>query len=89
MSIKDLKGDPWLNIDEKYPVGSRVKGKAVGVVEYGVFVELEPGLEGLLHVSEMSWDKKMRNPPSSYRKATCSIFRSSTSTRRRNGSPLG
>jgi small subunit ribosomal protein S1 len=62
VSIKDLKGDPWLNIDEKYPVGSKVKGKAVGVVEYGVFVELEPGLEGLLHVSEMSWDKKLRNP---------------------------
>jgi small subunit ribosomal protein S1 len=62
VSIKDLKGDPWLQIEEKYPVGSRVKGKAVGVVEYGVFVELEPGLEGLLHVSEMSWDKKMRNP---------------------------
>ncbi len=62
VSIKDLKGDPWAHIEEKYPVGSRVKGKAVGVVEYGVFVELEPGLEGLLHVSEMSWDKKLRNP---------------------------
>lgn len=62
VSIKDLKGDPWTRIDEKYPVGSRVKGRAVGIVEYGVFVELEPGLEGLLHVSEMSWDKKMRNP---------------------------
>ncbi|OPY75552.1 MAG: 30S ribosomal protein S1 [Syntrophorhabdus sp. PtaU1.Bin050] len=62
VSIKDLKGDPWARIDEKYPVGSKVKGKVVGVVEYGAFVELEPGLEGLLHVSEMSWDKKMRNP---------------------------
>ena len=62
VSIKDLKGDPWAHIEERYPVGSRVKGKAVGVVEYGVFVELEPGLEGLLHVSEMSWDKKLRNP---------------------------
>jgi small subunit ribosomal protein S1 len=62
VSVKDLKGDPWAHIEEKYPVGSRVKGKAVGVVEYGVFVELEPGLEGLLHVSEMSWDKKLRNP---------------------------
>ena len=56
------EGRPLAHIDEKYPVGSRVKGKAVGVVEYGVFVELEPGLEGLLHVSEMSWDKKVRNP---------------------------
>jgi len=62
VSIKDLKGDPWAHIEEKYPVSSRVKGKAVGVVEYGVFVEIEPGLEGLLHVSEMSWDKKLRNP---------------------------
>ena len=62
VSIKDLKGDPWAHIEGKYPVGSRVKGKAVGVVEYGVFVEIEPGLEGLLHVSEMSWDKKLRNP---------------------------
>jgi small subunit ribosomal protein S1 len=62
VSVKDLKGDPWARIEEKYPVGSKVKGKAVGVVEYGVFVELEPGLEGLLHVSEMSWDKKIRNP---------------------------
>ncbi len=62
VSIKDLKGDPWAHIEEKYPVASRVKGKAVGVVEYGVFVEIEPGLEGLLHVSEMSWDKKLRNP---------------------------
>ena len=62
VSIKDLKGDPWAHVDEKYPVGSRIKGKAVGIVEYGVFVELEPGLEGLLHVSEMSWDKKVRNP---------------------------
>lgn len=62
VSMKDLKGDPWTQIDEKYPIGSKVKGKAVGIVEYGVFVELEPGLEGLLHVSEMSWDKKVRNP---------------------------
>jgi len=62
LSVKDLKGDPWAHIEEKFPVGSRINGKAVGVVEYGVFVELEPGLEGLLHVSEMSWDKKVRNP---------------------------
>jgi small subunit ribosomal protein S1 len=62
VSIKDLKGDPWAQVEAKYPVGSRIKGKAVGIVEYGVFVELEPGLEGLLHVSEMSWDRKVRNP---------------------------
>jgi small subunit ribosomal protein S1 len=62
IGIKQLKGDPWLKVDEKYPIGARVKGKVVGVVEYGAFVELEPGLEGLLHVSEMTWDKKMKNP---------------------------
>jgi small subunit ribosomal protein S1 len=62
LGIKQLKGDPWLKVEERCPVGSKVKGKVVGVVEYGVFVELEAGLEGLLHVSEMSWDKKIRNP---------------------------
>ncbi len=62
VGIKQLKGDPWLKVEERYPIGSRVRGKVVGVVDYGVFVELEAGLEGLLHVSEMSWDKKVRNP---------------------------
>ena len=62
VGIKQLKGDPWLKVEEKYPVGSKVRGKVVGVVDYGVFVELEAGLEGLLHVTEMSWDKKVRNP---------------------------
>ncbi|HME43238.1 MAG TPA: 30S ribosomal protein S1 [Syntrophorhabdales bacterium] len=62
VGVKQLKGDPWLKVEERYPVGSRVRGKAVGVVDYGVFVELEAGLEGLLHVSEMSWDKKLKNP---------------------------
>jgi small subunit ribosomal protein S1 len=62
VGIKQLKGDPWLKVEERYSVGSKVRGKAVGVVDYGVFVELEAGLEGLLHVSEMSWDKKLKNP---------------------------
>jgi len=62
IGMKQLKTDPWVKIDERYPVGSRVKGKVVGLVEYGAFVELEQGLEGLLHVSEMSWDKKFKNP---------------------------
>ncbi|MGD0233094.1 MAG: 30S ribosomal protein S1 [Syntrophorhabdales bacterium] len=62
VGIKQLKGDPWLKVEERYPVGSKIRGKAVGVVDYGVFVELEAGLEGLLHVSEMSWDKKLKNP---------------------------
>jgi small subunit ribosomal protein S1 len=62
VGIKQLKSDPWLKIDEKYPEGSKVKGKVVGIVDYGVFVELEQGVEGLLHVSEMSWDRKLKNP---------------------------
>jgi len=62
VSIKQLKPDPWLKVDEKYPIGEKVKGKVVGIVDYGVFVELEQGVEGLLHISEMSWDKRIKNP---------------------------
>jgi small subunit ribosomal protein S1 len=62
VGIKQLKVDPWLKVEEKYPVKARVRGKVVGVVDYGVFVELEQGVEGLLHVSEMSWDRRVRNP---------------------------
>jgi small subunit ribosomal protein S1 len=87
IGMKQLKTDPWLKIDEKYPVGSRVKGKVVGIVEYGAFVELEQGLEGLLHVSEMSWDKKFKNPQSSSTRVTTWNSPSSRSTSRRNASP--
>jgi small subunit ribosomal protein S1 len=62
VSIKQLKQDPWLKIDEKYGIGTKIKGKVVGIVDYGVFVELEQGVEGLLHISEMSWDKRSKNP---------------------------
>jgi small subunit ribosomal protein S1 len=62
VSIKQLKQDPWLTIEEKYGIGTKVKGKIVGIVDYGVFVELEQGVEGLLHISEMSWDKRLKNP---------------------------
>ncbi len=62
VGIKQLKPDPWVNIEEKYPLKSKVKGKVVGIVDYGAFIELEQGLEGLLHISEMSWDRKLRNP---------------------------
>src|ERR1700682_3233219 len=54
--------DPWVNADQKYPAGGKVRGKIVGVVDYGVFVELEQGVEGLVHVSEMSWNKKVTHP---------------------------
>ncbi|HQP51357.1 MAG TPA: 30S ribosomal protein S1 [Syntrophorhabdaceae bacterium] len=62
VSIKQLKPDPWLKVNEKYPIGEKVKGKVVGIIDYGVFVELEQGVEGLLHISEMSWDRKIKNP---------------------------
>lgn len=62
LSIRQLKPDPWLKVEEKYKKGSRVKGKIVSIVEYGAFVELEKGVEGLLHVSEMSWDRNLKNP---------------------------
>jgi small subunit ribosomal protein S1 len=62
VGMKQLKVDPWSKVEEKYPVNSKVRGKVVGIVDYGVFVELEQGVEGLLHVSEMSWDKRIKNP---------------------------
>jgi small subunit ribosomal protein S1 len=59
---KQLMPDPWEGLAERFPVGSRVSGKVVGVTDYGAFVELEPGVEGLVHVSEMSWSKRMKHP---------------------------
>jgi small subunit ribosomal protein S1 len=62
LGLKQLMPDPWVGAAEKYPAGGKVKGKVVGVVDYGVFVELEQGVEGLVHVSEMSWNKKVQHP---------------------------
>src|SRR6266700_2540280 len=62
LGLKQLMPDPWVGAAEKYPAGGKVKGKVVGVVDYGVFVELEQGIEGLVHVSELSWNKKSVNP---------------------------
>ncbi|HEX4546763.1 MAG TPA: 30S ribosomal protein S1 [Candidatus Acidoferrum sp.] len=62
LGLKQLMPDPWVGAAEKYPAGGKVKGKVVGVVDYGVFVELEQGIEGLVHVSEMSWNKKVQHP---------------------------
>jgi len=59
---KQLLPDPWPSVAERYPAGSKVQGRVVGIVEYGVFVELEPGVEGLVHVSEMSWAKRKQHP---------------------------
>jgi small subunit ribosomal protein S1 len=62
LGLKQLMKDPWIDAAERYPAGGKYKGKVVGVVDYGVFVELEQGIEGLVHVTEMSWSKKPTHP---------------------------
>jgi small subunit ribosomal protein S1 len=62
LSIKALIPDPWSTVAEKYPVGTRVRGKVVGLTSFGAFVEVEPGLEGLIHISELSWTKRPKHP---------------------------
>lgn len=62
LGVKQLKQDPWSTVNERYPVGSKTVGKVVSITDYGVFAELEEGVEGLIHVSEMSWSKKTRHP---------------------------
>ena len=62
LGIKQLQGDPWQGIDERYPVNSKHTGRVTNITDYGAFVELEPGIEGLIHVSEMSWTKKNVHP---------------------------
>ncbi|HHO47089.1 MAG TPA: 30S ribosomal protein S1 [Desulfobacteraceae bacterium] len=62
LGVKQLREDPWASVPEKYPVGATVTGKVVSITDYGVFVELEEGVEGLVHISEMSWSKKPRHP---------------------------
>jgi len=59
---KQLVPDPWATVQDRYPVGARMSGKVVSVTDYGAFVELEPGVEGLIHVSEMSWSKRVKHP---------------------------
>ena len=60
LGIKQTLADPWLDVPAKFPIGGRVTGRVVSLMEYGAFVELEPGIEGLIHVSEMSWTKRVR-----------------------------
>jgi len=62
LGLKQLTENPWDNISEKYPVGALVDGKVVNLTDYGVFVELEPGVEGLVHISEMYWTREIRHP---------------------------
>ena len=62
LGMKQLQADPWTGIAAKYPVGARLTGRVTNITDYGAFVELEPGIEGLIHVSEMSWTKKNVHP---------------------------
>lgn len=62
LGLKQKTPSPWENVENKYPVGARVKGKVVNVMNYGVFVRLEDGIEGLVHISEMSWTKRLAHP---------------------------
>jgi small subunit ribosomal protein S1 len=62
LGLKQKLANPWEKIDEKYPVGQKVKGRVVNLVPYGAFVELEPGVEGLVHVTELSWTKRIAKP---------------------------
>ncbi len=62
LGLKQLQPDPWIDASMRYPIGKRLAGKVVSLTDYGAFVELEPGVEGLIHVSEMSWTKRVKHP---------------------------
>jgi small subunit ribosomal protein S1 len=62
LGLKQLVPDPWQDIQARFPEGAHIKGKVTNLVDYGAFVELEPGVEGLVHISEMSWTRKLRHP---------------------------
>jgi small subunit ribosomal protein S1 len=62
LGLKQIQPDPWIDVSMRFPIGRRVQGKVVSLAEYGAFVELEPGIEGLIHVSEMSWTKRIKHP---------------------------
>ncbi len=62
LGLKQLQPHPWENVEEKYPVGSTIKGRVVSLTDYGAFIELEKGIEGLIHISEMSWSQHIKHP---------------------------
>ena len=66
LGLKQLTTHPWENVNEKYPIGSVVKGKIVSMTNYGAFIEIESGVEGLIHISEISWTKHIKNPSEKY-----------------------
>ncbi len=66
LGLKQLTPHPWENLEDKYPIGETVTGKVVSMTNYGAFIEIEPGVEGLIHVSEMSWTRHVKNPSELY-----------------------
>jgi len=62
LSMRQVQPDPWIGIEERYQAGTRVIGRVVSITDYGAFVEMEPGVEGLIHISEMSWSRRMKHP---------------------------
>jgi len=62
LGLKQIQPDPWVDAAMRYPIGVRIQGKVVSLTDYGAFIELEPGIEGLVHVSEMSWTKRVKHP---------------------------
>ena len=66
LGLKQLTPHPWENVDEQYPEGSNITGKVVSMTNYGAFIEIQPGVEGLVHVSEMSWTRHIKNPSEMY-----------------------
>ncbi|MCX5686552.1 MAG: S1 RNA-binding domain-containing protein, partial [Candidatus Omnitrophica bacterium] len=68
LGTKQLESNPWLGVETKYPVGTRVKGKIRNLTDYGAFVELEDGIDGLIHVSDISWTKRIAHPKDVFKK---------------------
>ena len=62
LGMKQISSDPWESVPDRYPLGSKVIGRVVSVTDYGAFIELEPGVEGLIHISEMTWSRRMKHP---------------------------
>jgi small subunit ribosomal protein S1 len=62
LGLKQMKSDPWIDIEKRYSTGGRYRGRVTNITKYGAFIELEEGVEGLLHVSEMSWSQKLKDP---------------------------
>ncbi|MDD5423617.1 MAG: S1 RNA-binding domain-containing protein, partial [Candidatus Omnitrophica bacterium] len=69
LGLKQLESNPWLEVETKYPVGTRVKGKIRNLTDYGAFVELEDGIDGLIHVSDISWTKRIGHPKDVFKKS--------------------